>query len=71
MKPICQLVTGYLPGFVKVVEWCPEFIKLFLRDSLAVTGQDLVLNLVDGSETKCVKFQIVIIFIYYSKISLV
>ena len=56
MKSICHVVRGYLPGFVKVVEGSTEFIKLFLCDALAVTGQDLVLNLVDGPETKNVKF---------------
>ena len=52
MAPICQVVEQYLPGFVKVVEWSPEFIKLLLCDTLAISGQDLVLNLVDGSEIK-------------------
>jgi hypothetical protein len=33
-----------------VVEGCPEFVELLLGDALAIPGQDLVLNLVDGPE---------------------
>jgi len=40
-------------GFVKVVEGCTEFIKLFLCDTLAVTGQDLVLDFIDGPVNRC------------------
>jgi hypothetical protein len=32
-----------------VVEGGAELVELLLRDALAVPGQDLVLNLVDGS----------------------
>ena len=34
--------------FVKVIEGGTELIELFLGDAFGVTGQDLVLNLVDG-----------------------
>ena len=38
------------PALVEVVEGSPELVELLLGDALAVPGQDLVLNLVDGSE---------------------
>lgn len=37
---------GYL---VKVVEGCPELLHLLLADTLGISGEDLVLHLVDGS----------------------
>jgi hypothetical protein len=37
-----------------VVEGGPELVELLLGDSLAVPGQDLVLNLVDGSEEEII-----------------
>lgn len=33
---------------VKVVEWCTELIHLFLANAFSITGQDLVLNFIDG-----------------------
>jgi len=36
------------PALVKVVEAGAELVELLLGDALAVSGQDLVLNLVDG-----------------------
>lgn len=34
---------------VKVVEGCPELLHLLLADALGISGEDLVLNLVDGA----------------------
>lgn len=36
-----------------MVKGGPELIELFLTDALGVTGQDLVLHLVDGSGNGC------------------
>jgi hypothetical protein len=38
-----------------VVEGGPELVELLLGDSLAVPGQDLVLNLVDGSKEEIIQ----------------
>lgn len=39
--------TPCIANPVKVVEWGSELIQLLLADALGVTGQDLVLNLID------------------------
>ena len=41
-----------LPAFVEVVEGRPELVELLLGDALAVSGKDLVLNLVDRPKHK-------------------
>lgn len=38
---------------VKVVEGGSEFIHLLLADAFSITGQDLGLNLIDGSSDGC------------------
>lgn len=37
-----------MPYPIKVVEGSSELVELLLADALCVTGQDLVLHLVDG-----------------------
>ena len=38
-----------IPVLIEVVEGGAEFIELLLADALGVSGQDLVLHLVDGA----------------------
>lgn len=38
-----------LPVLVEVIERAAELIKLFLRDALRISGEDLVLDFVDGA----------------------
>ena len=37
------------PVLVEVVEGSSELVELFLRDALGVPGEDLVLNLINGT----------------------
>lgn len=48
-----MLKSGSKPYPVKVVEGGSEFVHLLLADAFGITGQDMGLDLIDGSSDGC------------------